>query len=955
MIYSFVSGNKKMKKILTVLLFICISHFAFSQHFAITPFAGNGSFPSNELHGIVEDEAGAKWVASDAGLICITGNQVKVFTKKDGLASDVILRMYKDQWHRIWLAGVDGSLSLIDNGKIIAVPANNSIRQMNFGSRGVIAMYAGSDRSLYVTLNQPNTIIKLSPDLTKAEKILQPQKINNGKMLFPFQEDLAKQKVNFAQLLKFSPVKQEDSLLQKDSSLNGALLYLRTFYQAADNTLYFANDYDIVAFKNGSLVKSYKLPGLVYGLMEIDHQLLVAVAGQGLYTLDKDGPVPLQNILSKKTITSFCKDTEGNLWIATLEKGLFVIHNINMNILYDNDANITGIMFKNGEPIILTDKVVLDRNGSPVKGLPPVTNNLYDVAFRQEAGKDIIFQSTRDGLLRFSQQGRKLISKEYFAAHIDITAGRQVFWGTHDFCIYGDKGKIFTKRFTEKIMCVAQQSDSFLLLGTFASGILRLHITDSIQLASLIYSGRVNCIQKISEHVLAIGTNEDGVQLIDDKGKLLMSYKGIPNRIQALVKHGHLLFAGTKEGLYIIDLEKNTVTGLNNTNGLPVNEINAILVQQDTLYFAGTNIAAMIPLKALLDYHSSLRIGIAKATVNNRQLLLSDLTGLSYPMNNFAFTVENYSYRAYLHTIYHYEVRQGDKVILRDSSTNTNINFSLEPGKYLIEITAEDVLLRTRSNIISVPVNIAAAFYSRLWFIALAALAFMLITVLITAKLIKRVKTKERLKRELVVKLGELEARALQGQMNPHFIFNAVNSVQDFILSNRNEEAHHYLSAFAKLVRMVLESNRKKNSTIEEEISLLQLYVSLEEQRMKDKLQLEFHISEAVEKDNVLIPSMLLQPIVENAIWHGLSGQEGNKKISISFDTNDSFLYIAINDNGRGLQQPGDGHASVGLEIVRERIRLAYDHVPAFEYFSIDNKKENGVLVNIVLPLQTAY
>lgn len=227
---------------------------------------------------------------------------------------------------------------------------------------------------------------------------------------------------------------------------------------------------------------------------------------------------------------------------------------------------------------------------------------------------------------------------------------------------------------------------------------------------------------------------------------------------------------------------------------------------------------------------------------------------------------------------------------------------------------------------------------------------------LITTLSIRRIKKRELQKRNLVLKMADLEAKALQGQMNPHFIFNAVNSVQDFILSRRTDEAHMFLSTFAKLIRMVLEHNRKKNVSIDEEISLIRLYVSIEEHRLNDKISLQIDFENEIDTDNILIPSMLLQPLIENAIWHGLKKNTGEKIIAIRFTANNDLLHISIRDNGQGLHDAQRMHQSVGLDIVKERIRLSFQKDPTFEFFSLQNRADGpGVAVQIILPLLTEY
>jgi len=532
-----------------------------------------------------------------------------------------------------------------------------------------------------------------------------------------------------------------------------------------------------------------------------------------------------------------------------------------------------------------------------------------------------------------------------------------IFWGARNLLIYNPGKKNVKKTFDDRLLCAASFSDSFIFVGSFSSGLWRIRLNENLDMEYITKQGRVNCIQRIENNLFAIGTNEEGVQLIDSSGKIKQRYTNLPGRIQALAFNEPFLYAGTKEGLYSINLQTQTIKGYTSSNMLPFDEVTGLMISEAFIFFTGRNAAVSIPLQALSDYHSLLKINIDNVSVNNQPWQTSRLNQLSHNLNNFSFNISNYSYRASANSVYHYRViKDGSKLILSDSTPSQLIQFSLEPGDYQLSIYAEDKLLHVRSNSLSVPININNPFYSTWWFLVLAFVMLAAFATLIATLLIRRIKARELQKRNLVLKVADLEARALQGQMNPHFVFNAVNSVQDFILSNKADEARLFLSHFARLIRMVLEHNRKKNVTVDEEIQLLRLYVSIEEQRLKDNIDLDVDMPEDFDADNILLPSMLLQPLVENAIWHGLSKKEGTKNIQLSFEIQEELLKIVIEDNGKGIEQDKTKHVSVGMEIVKERIRLAYEEDPGFDFFSIENMSGNkGVSIKIILPLQTEY
>ena len=179
--------------------------------------------------------------------------------------------------------------------------------------------------------------------------------------------------------------------------------------------------------------------------------------------------------------------------------------------------------------------------------------------------------------------------------------------------------------------------------------------------------------------------------------------------------------------------------------------------------------------------------------------------------------------------------------------------------------------------------------------------------------------------------LATWQITALRAQMNPHFIFNAMNSIQQFTLMNDSDNANLYISKFSTLLRKVLYSSQQSNISLEEEIEQLQLYLDIEKLRMGENFTYNITLDEEIEADAIKIPGMLLQPFVENAVKHGLALKEGEKRLNILFAMLDEFhLHAVITDNGIGRQRSAELKAqqklmpyiSKGIQLVKERLEL---------------------------------
>ncbi|MCI4669510.1 MAG: tetratricopeptide repeat protein [Bacteroidia bacterium] len=213
-------------------------------------------------------------------------------------------------------------------------------------------------------------------------------------------------------------------------------------------------------------------------------------------------------------------------------------------------------------------------------------------------------------------------------------------------------------------------------------------------------------------------------------------------------------------------------------------------------------------------------------------------------------------------------------------------------------------------------------------------------------------------------KKKDLELRALRSQMNPHFIFNSMNSVNRLILEGKNEQASLNLSKFAKLVRMILEFSEKEAISLKDELELLQAYVRLESRRFKDKITFDIKIDPEVDTEEIEVPSMLLQPFVENAIWHGLMHKEnGEGKIFIEIAEKEDFLECVIEDNGVGrekaLEIKGESwieKSSMAMKVTEARLNLlANKHLKQKFIQILDLKNANnqpiGTRVEVSIPI----
>ncbi len=210
---------------------------------------------------------------------------------------------------------------------------------------------------------------------------------------------------------------------------------------------------------------------------------------------------------------------------------------------------------------------------------------------------------------------------------------------------------------------------------------------------------------------------------------------------------------------------------------------------------------------------------------------------------------------------------------------------------------------------------------------------------------------------EFNAEVSDTEMKALRAQMNPHFIFNSLNSIADYIDKHETKTASDFTAKFAKLMRMVLENSEQKEIALSDDLKALELYMQLECFRLQNKFSYKIKINEDIDRENTLIPPLILQPFVENSIWHGIAKKDGAGEITINIKKEDGMLYCIVEDNGGGIKDISYAFSkkrSLGMKITKARIDIINKLKNSNASMIVENKK-GGVRAQIKLPLELSF
>jgi ligand-binding sensor domain-containing protein len=252
------------------------------------------------------------------------------------------------------------------------------------------------------------------------------------------------------------------------------------------------------------------------------------------------------------------------------------------------------------------------------------------------------------------------------------------------------------------------------------------------------------------------------------------------------------------------------------------------------------------------------------------------------------------------------------------------LNFNnLRPGKYLLQLKAYAANNNWKEEMKELGILIMPPWWQTTWFKLVAGILVITCIVLLYRLRISSVRKKSKLNEQL----AEYEMKALHAQMNPHFVFNCLNGIKYMILHDQKENASHYLNLFSRMIRQTLEQSKQGIVSLQHEKEYLEAYLQMEELRFNQTFQYYISVDKQVDTAKIMIPAMLIQPLAENAIWHGLMNKPGDKYLHISFTKEKGQLMCTIEDNGIGMRQkdPGNlvnGHRQTGLENIRQRLSL---------------------------------
>lgn len=994
----------KIRILLVTLTFIWT--YAISQPYTFHNYSLSEGLPQSQAGCALTDSRGYLWVGTEGGGLCrYNGDRFEVFTVEDKLPSNFIRAIYQQEDYRVWIgtsrglcrydghhfypvAGLPIAITTITSyqDSIVLIGTASGLYKYSSGYEVSRVLSADSIGTVLTTCVYENVVwIGTTTGLWKWNvAVSQPAFVGRfkGQGIYCIQkaEGNALWLANWGVgVLRFNTATEKPEALYSDPLLglpntiyglydgllwigtqnNGIILLdpskgVTSQLTERDGLPHYniksivadANDQLWITTSGGGIARCAKqnfrqytrADGLannrIYAVhVTPDQKIWIATGNNGIQRLDSTGLLSLrmEGFLEGAKCKSIAIDTLGRLWIGTEGRGIIVIdsgeiHQLRMKdglpddwiqkIIVDKKGNIWAAMYTGGLASITIDSL----DAFHIRTIPLPYSRLSSLIADQQ---DRIWTGTNDGRLFVVENNKLIWSSEKITGLPELPVRSLAFdvlgriWvGTQSGGVFYGFAELNDKPLQSLGDGLHLSSQNVYLLLADKSGQIWVGTETGVDKISILPDGTV-------KDIISFGRNEGflGIETCHDAAA-----SGPDNKLWFGTMNGLMEYSPGEE------IRSHLPPGLHFEN---VSLFYKPLYETQYAPFVSAN-GSLLP--GLVLKHQDNHISFNFTAVD-----------LDYPED----------------IVYRWKLNGIDSTWSPPSKQSAVSFASLNPGKYMLQVQAATDTT-TWSNPIEASFTIEAPFWQKTSFKILSGVTIAFMTGLLFYAWSRRLRHREFVKREklkLQNHLLQLEQKALQLQMNPHFIFNALTSIKSLVVRQHLPEAQEEINAFAQLMRGILNNSRKSSIPLSAEAAVLESYLHLEQLCHQNRFDYTVRLPEGIDPEEIELPPMLIQPFVENAVVHGVAHLAQKGKIEVVFQVKDELLFCTIQDNGLGREKAArlreekkPGHQPVALEVTRERLEALRGtaHYESLKMEDLTNPSGEiiGTLVTIILPLK---
>ena len=910
-------------------------------------FQENGA-PILNAWTIVEDEENRIWVGTYGhGLFMFNGKVWKQYSSTEGLSTNQI-RVLKIFNNKLWI-GTSESLAVLDfSEKDYPIQIETESR-----NAGIITSFLEINDSLYYT--------NLNGEIRNAF---------SGNLLF---------KSGIGGLLGLYRFSEEFWLIHKG------------YYHVLTEAEFF----------NGVLKDSLELNTRIWDLVEINQTVLGAGWGEyeksgGIFKMGLNGKEffnPKFGLEQKDFISLCYSDRNKILYLASKTEGVIAVPvNSPINLIrssMNEDNTCVGITNLNKQPLYLQrngisctingitknlsksdfKKFQVKKNATRNKPLPKRKDGFFELDYTKGAD-EVEFYRIRKSQNEFwvsTNIGMFVLDNElHFMDYLPVHA---LVFGLNDrgnlveaiphngVRLYHNKNEREAKAYLKPDPKCPKSVTDIVTVGKytfFASVFYGITVFDGEEMYSLLESGvfkekSIRTLKVWGDDKLVVSTDFGEIFILNSHPPFhvldsISSELLYGNNIQFVEVYDSTLIVGMLDGINFVN--KNGISFLSNGNGLPRDIITTAHVIDSNLMVGSKSSVFSINLKQFPNKANRISsVVISEVWVNNKPVFNNEKSWFGINKNHLDLPFNENTIKLKFHVKgvkfpkllqFRYRLNERDQWSGYFEEPEILLPF-LDNGNFQLQIQVKDANSGKRNVFKVLNLIIRPPFYKTWWFNLFVTAFVGLTTVLIIKKRENFIRNHEQQKARLQHELDESRMQSLLSQMNPHFIFNAINSIQSFILKQETRSAVKYLNLFSGLMRDTLKNSESNTLILSKEINYLQNYISLENVRTGNKVNCIWELDENLDVEGIKIPSMVIQPFIENVFEHAFPARSKECKLKITMTEESTSLVVVISDNGIGFNPSVTTIEPHGMEITRKRMAI------------VNSNFKDGVVVNSVV------
>lgn len=937
----------------------------FSQTTQTLSYTTKDGLPSNSVYRTVLDKYGYLWIATENGLAKFDGRTFKIYTTAQGLPDNEITDLFIDSNQTVWVMPFRKTISYYNPVKDRfeneeTDPELVKIEQAN-ASRGCVLQYGG----VAFCNNERNFFIYKNKKVTAYKGLMNTSKSDRTDRIIEYKPD------NYILVCS-------DSLRYVSG---GKIIKAVYFGKPGFYSEYFQHTLFVIAGNlmskysvspNGDVqhVSSKNFPFPIRIFCKAGKDLVVTSFNGTTYPVDTATLELKDPLLYKIPVRNVLEDKNGSSWISTIDRGLIKIQQKRIS-----SFTASSEMQQVFNTLLVTNKIIAGN----IYGEALVYDGVYDVkhvSISKEKNVDGTVRKIvemKNGFFVACQTGSFIFDKKTLHITRQFTGADNystkaavalndsiILLGNHSRAL---QYNMLTGRYTDSII------KRVTALGVSAKKIVYLGSNEGLyrwDKGALFYFGkdykafsyRVSTITGTADGLVWVGLGSDSLLVLKDDKVIKSIPLGdiIPGNVckSLYSRAAGEIWLGTNKGLNKIqyqytggDFSYNN-TFFSTADGLIGQQVNDIALHNDTLYVATDGGISYLPVNLHLPV-TDIETFITRVSINRKDTVVMDSYTLPYDNNDISIEFSGVDLTGYF-PLFEYNIDNGPWV----RTDKNSIDLRLSPGKYIIKIRAIKRDGKPSSQNVTLAVEIKTAFWKNPVFWVLVGIILFIVSI---AVLQARNRRRQQIAVEKVVtekKLSELEMQALKAQINPHFVFNCLNSIKGFIFDKDFKQADKYLDKFSELLRSTLDNSSSSIISLQEEINYLDNYLQLEKLRFDDKFDYIIAVDHELDNKAIFVPAMLLQPYVENAVRHGIRHLENKKgKIDIKISKTAECLVCELEDNGVGRERASalrnemhTEYQSRGMQLSKRRAELY-----GIEQEIIDKKDAQGLAMGTTIVL----